>query len=74
MERFGDGSANFTEAIKLDVKELDANYNRGIAYSRKGELDKANLDFTQSIKLNQKTGRSPSRADGTLRPVRLGRN
>ena len=42
----------FTEALRLDPKNIDAYYKRGMAYEVKGVYDNAITDFTEAIRLN----------------------
>jgi tetratricopeptide (TPR) repeat protein len=44
--------SQFTEAIRLDPKNAEMYYLRGVAYKRKGKFDKAVTDFTEAIRLN----------------------
>ena len=46
----------YTEVIRLDPPETStvsvAHYNRGVAYSEKGEVESAIRDYNQTIRLN----------------------
>jgi tetratricopeptide (TPR) repeat protein len=53
----GDEQTRRTD-IRLDPKHARAYYNRGIAWERKGEYDKAITDYTESIRLDPKHGSS----------------
>ena len=44
--------ADHTAAIQRDPKNANAYYNRGNAYSDKGETDRAIADYTSAIRLN----------------------
>jgi PQQ-dependent catabolism-associated CXXCW motif protein len=46
--------ADYDEALRVDPSNATAFTNRGLAYSRKGELDKAFQDFGQAIRLDPK--------------------
>jgi tetratricopeptide (TPR) repeat protein len=46
--------ADYTEAIRLDPKDVLAYGSRGFAYSHKGDLDKAIADYTEAIHLDSK--------------------
>ena len=35
-------------------KNLDAYFNRGVAYEKKGDYDRAVADYTKAIELNEK--------------------
>ncbi len=43
---------NLTKAINLDSKYVDAFYNRGTSYAKKGNFAEAIKDFEQAIRLN----------------------
>ena len=43
--------ADATEAIRLNPKNVNASYDRGLVYGLKGEYDKAIADFTEVIRL-----------------------
>ena len=42
----------FTKAIQLDPTNSVAYYNRGVAYDKKGDLDRAIADYDHAIRLN----------------------
>ena len=44
----------FTEALRLDPKNVEAYYNRGRAYGSKTEFDEAISEFTVAIRLDPK--------------------
>jgi tetratricopeptide (TPR) repeat protein len=46
--------ADFTQAIRLDPKYLEAYLYRAVAYHNKGEKDRAITDYSQIIKLDPK--------------------
>ena len=46
--------ADYSEAIRLSPKYIQAYYNRGISYRKKGEFDKAIADYTEAIRLDPK--------------------
>ena len=46
--------AAFTQGIRLNPKLAKLYYNRGVAYHKKGQLDKAIADYTEAIRLNEK--------------------
>ena len=43
--------ADFTEAIRLDPRDADSHCNRGRAYEKKDDLDKAITDYTEAIRI-----------------------
>jgi Flp pilus assembly protein TadD len=43
--------ADYNQAIKLDPEFASAYNNRGFAYDKKGDTDRAIADFTRAIKL-----------------------
>ncbi|MDJ0511054.1 MAG: tetratricopeptide repeat protein [Crocosphaera sp.] len=45
--------ADFTEIIRINPQEVEAYYNRGIAYAKLQDYPKAIADFNQGITLNQ---------------------
>ena len=45
---------DISEAIRLDPKNADAFYSRGLVLHRKNEFDKAIADFTEVIRLDPK--------------------
>ena len=46
--------AALTEAIRLDPRNSQAHFHRGIAHEQAGEHDKAVKDYTEAIQLNPK--------------------
>jgi tetratricopeptide (TPR) repeat protein len=46
--------ADFTEVIRLSPNEVEAYYNRGIAYAKLNNYREAIADFNQALNLNQK--------------------
>ena len=54
--------ADFDQAIRLDAKNANAFYNRGIAYHEKHDYDRAIADFDQAIKLDRQAGAGLQRA------------
>jgi tetratricopeptide (TPR) repeat protein len=44
--------ANFTEAIRLKKKYVDAHFRRGLVFFRKGDYDRAIADFTTAVSAN----------------------
>jgi tetratricopeptide (TPR) repeat protein len=46
--------SEYTQAVNLDPKFVDAYNNRGLAYHKKGDLDAALKDFNKAIALNPK--------------------
>lgn len=46
--------ADLNETIRLDPKDADAYYYRGLAYQKKGDKAKADTDFAQAKKLGYK--------------------
>jgi tetratricopeptide (TPR) repeat protein len=46
--------ADFSQAIKLNPKNVQAYVARGDVYSKKGDDDRAIADFTQAIQLDPK--------------------
>ena len=46
--------ADYTQAIRIDPKYTEAYNNRGIAYRKKGNDAKANLDFAEAKRLGYK--------------------
>ena len=66
--------SDFTEAIKLNPKFVEAYINRGTAWDDKGDLDQAIADFTTALKLDPK--QAPAhylRGDALLRNGELDR-
>ncbi len=51
---FDKAIADFSEAIRLDPKDADAYFNRGRAYEKKGETERARADFDQAKILGYK--------------------
>jgi len=47
-------TADFSEAIRLNPKDAEAYYNRGKAYEKKGDYDKAIANYTEAIRLDPK--------------------
>ncbi len=45
--------ADFSEIIRINPQEVEAYYNRGIAYAKLQDYPKAIADFNQGITLNQ---------------------
>jgi len=45
-------SLNYDEVIRLDPLNVDAYYNRGIAYSRLGQYEQAIEDYDKAIRLD----------------------
>ena len=56
---------DYTKVIQLEPNFTNAYYNRGVAYSNKGELDLAIQDYTKAIEL------VPDYAEGLQQPVAL---
>src|SRR5262249_7966004 len=54
----------YTEAIDIDPKFANAYYNRGKAYSAKGDLEAAIGDCTKAIELNPKLAKAYSQRGG----------
>jgi tetratricopeptide (TPR) repeat protein len=46
--------ADYTEAIRLNPKDVDAFCNRGLTYEKKGQYNKAIADHTEAIRLDPK--------------------
>jgi lipoprotein NlpI len=46
--------ADYSEAIRLDPKDVWAHHNRGLAYAAKGDFDRAIADFSEAIQLDPK--------------------
>ena len=46
--------ADFSKAIALDPKYVNAYYNRGVSYQHKGNRDQAILDYTKAIAVDPK--------------------
>ncbi len=44
----------YTEAIRINPKQPDAYFNRGVIYEKKGEHDKALAEFTEAIGIKPK--------------------
>ena len=42
----------FSDAIELNPNDAEAYNNRGVAYSNKGDYDRAIADYTKAIELN----------------------
>ena len=42
----------YSHAITLDPNNVDAYYNRGVAYNNKGDSERAIVDFTKVIRMN----------------------
>lgn len=45
---------SYSQAIDLNSRQAMAFYNRGLAYIQKGELEKAGLDFQETMSLDRK--------------------
>ena len=45
--------ADYTAAIRLNPRDADAYYNRGLSYKSKGKLRKAKADFAKANQLNK---------------------
>ena len=50
--KFGLAIADYTQAIHLDLNDVEAFYNRGLAYQKKGEAEKAEADFKKAQELD----------------------
>ena len=59
--------ADFTEAIRLDPKNIDAYCYRGNAFRKQGVLEKAITDFSTAIKLNPNNSYKSYNNRGNLR-------
>ncbi len=46
--------ADFSEAIRLDPKDVWSYHNRGLAYAAKGDFDRAIADYSEAIRLDPK--------------------
>ena len=46
--------ADFTEAIRLNLKSAPVYYNRGVTYWHRGNHDRATADFNEAIRLDPK--------------------
>ena len=46
----------FDDLIRVDTRNAVAYYNRGLLYGRKGELEKAEKDFSRAIEINNRIG------------------
>ena len=71
--------AEFDRAIQLNPRIKDAHYNRGVAFSQKGDEARARADFDKeeqlypgdaSVQDYQETSPSSAKAEGQLPPVR----
>lgn len=51
---FGRAIADFTEAIRLDPKDVWAHHDRGLAYAAKGDFDRAIADYSEAVRLDPK--------------------
>ena len=51
-EHYGNAVRHYTEALKLKPNFANVYYNRGTAYSDKGEFDNAIQDYSKAIELN----------------------
>ena len=43
---------DYDKAIEINPKNIEANYNRGLAYGKKGQYDQAIADYTKAIEIN----------------------
>jgi tetratricopeptide (TPR) repeat protein len=50
--KFKEAIEDYTKAIKLDPKYVDAYFNRGLAWFKIGSFDNAITDYTESIRLD----------------------
>ena len=51
---FDKSISDFTKAIEIDPKYVDAYVSRGMAYSYKNQFDNAIFDYTKVIELNSR--------------------
>ena len=51
MAEYDKAIVDYSEAIRLDPKNAEADYGRGLAHEKKGEKAKADEDFAQAKKL-----------------------
>jgi len=51
-QMYDEAIAEFNKAIEIDPDFADAYYNRGIANSKKGNLEKAISDYSKAIEIN----------------------
>ena len=52
MDKLGSAIDDYDEAIRLDPQFASAYYNRGLAYQRLGQSERAIKDFNEAIRLN----------------------
>jgi tetratricopeptide (TPR) repeat protein len=52
MGNFEEAIQNFTQAIDLEGTKADFYHNRGFAFRKKKDYDKAIADYTKAIELN----------------------
>lgn len=53
-KEFDKAIADYNDAIRLDPKDSDAYYFRGLIWTMKGEYDKSIANFDETIRLNPK--------------------
>ena len=61
---------HYTQAIQLNPNDADAYNNRGVAYSGKGDFDRAIDDFDKTIQLNSDPADAYNNRGGCLRQER----
>jgi tetratricopeptide (TPR) repeat protein len=62
-EQYDKAIAAYTEAIKRDPKYPYAYIGRGDAYLLKGDLDRAQLDYDQALRLDPQNEEAKARGD-----------
>lgn len=54
MQQYNPAIADFSKVIELDPKDVDAYFNRGVAYKKKEQYDLALADYAKVIELSPK--------------------
>ncbi|MBF8269948.1 MAG: TPR domain protein [Gammaproteobacteria bacterium] len=70
---FDQAVTEYTRAIDLDFsKQYIAHYNRGLAYEKMGQLDKAEADYRRALELMPKWNRAQSKLNRILNQTQKG--
>ena len=71
--RFAKAVTEYTRAIELNLtQQYVVYYNRGLAYEKMGELDKAEADYRKSLKLMPGWNRAQEKLDRLLKRTKKG--